>query len=133
MRILDLSITTPALLFPAISLLLLAYNNRFSALAALIRELHAAYRKSKDGLIAAQIENLRIRVRLIQNMQALGILSFLSCTLSMLFLYVEWTQLGRSCFFVALLLLTASLFVSAREIQISTNALTLLLRDLQDP
>jgi hypothetical protein len=39
----QLSLTTPALLFSAISLLLLAYTNRFLAYASVVRNLHARY------------------------------------------------------------------------------------------
>ena len=65
----EISLTTPALLFPAISLLLLAYTNRFLALANLIRNLHAKYMSEKDLKIKAQISNLKKRVILIRNMQ----------------------------------------------------------------
>lgn len=71
-----LNITTPALLFPAISLLLLAYTNRFLVLAQLIRELHFKYKQNPDDLILKQIDNLRKRVNLIKNMQFLGVFSF---------------------------------------------------------
>ena len=72
----SLELTTPALLFPAISLLLLAYTNRFLTLAALIRELHGRYPKGHEDTVLGQIINLRTRVRLIRAMQALGVVSF---------------------------------------------------------
>jgi hypothetical protein len=76
----ELSITTPALLFPAISLLMLAYTNRFLAIANLIRNLHDKYKKDpNEKHIVAQIRNLRVRIRLIRNMQAFGVISFLFC------------------------------------------------------
>ena len=42
----ELSINTPALLFPAITLLMLAYTNRFLALASLVRSLHDEYNQA---------------------------------------------------------------------------------------
>jgi hypothetical protein len=83
----ELTLSTPALLFPAISLLLLAYTNRFLHLAALIRRLHSDYKTEADPLIIAQIDNLRHRLRLIKQMQALGVSSLLGCVLCMLVLF----------------------------------------------
>ena len=83
----DLGLTTPALLFPAISLLLLAYTNRFLTLANLIRELHKSYKSNPEQIILAQISNLRYRVYLIRDMQVWGIASFFLSALCMFFLY----------------------------------------------
>ena len=65
----DITLTTPGLLFSAISLLLLAYTNRFLTLASLIRKLHAEYLENPDKLVHGQIRNLQRRVNLIRNMQ----------------------------------------------------------------
>ena len=126
----DLSITTPGLLFPAISLLLLAYTNRFLALASLIRSLHARYQDSREPLVREQIERLRERVGLIRNMQILGVSSMFCCVLTMFVLYEGWERAGQALFGLALLLLMASLAFSIREIQLSVNALNLQLSDL---
>ncbi|HEX3018931.1 MAG TPA: DUF2721 domain-containing protein, partial [Chitinispirillaceae bacterium] len=77
----QINITTPALLFPAISLLLLAYTSRFLALAALIRDLQSEHGPSPEALILGQIRNLHTRLRIIRNMQALGAFSFFLCVL----------------------------------------------------
>jgi hypothetical protein len=92
----ELSLTTPALLFPAVSLLLLAYTNRFLAIAALIRELHSRYKNNRDELLIAQIANLRQRVMLIRNMQALGVSSLLLCVVCMFVLFAGWVALGKA-------------------------------------
>lgn len=63
------SLTTPALLFPAISLLLLAYTNRFFALAALIRQLSSGDKPVHQD----QIKNLSQRIRIIRRMQEAGV------------------------------------------------------------
>jgi hypothetical protein len=127
----ELSIATPALLFPTISLLMLAYTNRFLALASLIRKLHDQYRETRDSLIVQQITNLRHRVLLIRNMQALGILSLLCCVLCMFLIYEGWQRIGELVFGVALLLLISSLMFSLREIQLSVVALNLQLSDME--
>ena len=82
----QISINTPALLFPAITLMMLAYTNRFLALATLIRKLHANYKQiHKDHeIMKAQIKNLKRRLVLVKQMQAMGIISFFFCVLSML-------------------------------------------------
>jgi hypothetical protein len=130
------SINTPALLFPAISLIMLAYTNRFLALASLVRNLHDKYEEGdKNDLIHHQIRNLRYRLRLIKNMQAYGICSFISCILCMFFIYIEQELVAEIFFGISLLFFVASLFTSLIEIQLSTKALELALSDmeLKDP
>lgn len=74
-QFMELTLTTPALLFSAISLLLLAYTNRFLAIAALVRGLRDKYLENPSGLLIGQIKNLRSRLSLIRNMQILGLSS----------------------------------------------------------
>ena len=127
-----MNLTTPALLFPAISLLLLAYTNRFLAIATLIRQLHTNYNKNKENrVLATQIINLRKRLFLIRNMQAFGVLSFFFCVLSMIFLFQDMQTAGKWGFGVSLLFLLISLGISLREVQLSTNALELELSDME--
>jgi len=127
----DLGLTTPALLFPAISLLLLAYTNRFLTLANLIRELHKSYKANPEQIILAQISNLRYRVVLIRNMQVYGIASFFLCVLCMFVLFAGQELLGKLIFAVSLIALMASLGISFREIQVSVDALNYRLSDLE--
>ena len=68
----DITLTTPALLFPTVSLLMLAYTNRFLTIATIIRNLHDRYRESQSDNLLGQIANLRYRVYLIRNMQIAG-------------------------------------------------------------
>jgi hypothetical protein len=127
-----LSLTTPALLFPAISLLLLAYTNRFLALAALIRELHGRYKTTQDKLILGQLKSLKQRVVLIRNMQWLGVSSFFCCVLCMMLLFAGEEEIAKYVFGASLLLLMASLALSIREIRVSIIALNLQLSDLEE-
>jgi hypothetical protein len=128
----ELSITTPALLFPAISLLMLAYTNRFLALASLIRNLHSKYKdhSDKDGVLR-QIKNLRVRLRLIRLMQWFGVFSLFMCVLSMFFVYMTYAQMAGFFFASSLVIMLISLFLSLYEIQISTRALEIELRDME--
>ncbi|MEM7183690.1 MAG: DUF2721 domain-containing protein [Spirochaetota bacterium] len=126
-----LNLTTPALLFPAISLLMLAYTNRFLALAALIRGLAVEYSSEKDVRILKQIHNLRMRLRLIRMMQASGIFSLFLCVLCMLLLFLALVVMAKYIFAISLCLLLLSLGLSFWEIQISIQALELNLEDLQ--
>ncbi len=128
----ELTLTTPALLFPAISLLLLAYTNRFLTLAALIRELYARYRAQPDPTLLGQLTNLRYRIVLIRNMQACGVASFFLCVLCMVVLFVGQVTLGKWIFGPSLILLLISLGLSLREIQVSIDALTLQIADVED-
>lgn len=126
-----LTLTTSALLFSAISLLLLAYTNRFLSLAQLVRNLHASYKQQPDILILGQIKNLRKRLHLIRHMQFAGITSLLLCVLCMFLLYVGDMMLSEIIFGIALLLLIASLFLSVWEIHISVKTLDLHLSDIE--
>ena len=127
-----ISINIPALLFPAISLLLLAYTNRFLVIAQIIRELHKKYLEHDDKvLIMGQIKNLRRRLTLIRDMQILGVLSFFFCVLSMIFIFYGRLDLGSYLFGFSLILLLASLIYSLRELQISTEALDLELSKME--
>jgi hypothetical protein len=128
----SITLTTPALLFSAISLLLLAYTNRFLALASLVRNLHSRYKEHPDELLFGQIRNLRKRLNLIRNMQILGITSLLLCVVCMFLIYIEKMYVAEILFGVALLLLIGSLALSVREIQISVKALNLHLSDIED-
>ena len=127
----DLNLSTPALLFPAISLLLLAYTNRFLTLANLIRELHRSYKNNPEEIIMAQISNLRYRVKLIRNMQIYGVSSFFGCVLSMFVLFAGYDLVGKIIFGASLLLLMISLGISLREVQVSIIALEHRLSDLE--
>jgi hypothetical protein len=126
----ELNLTTPALLFPAISLLLLAYTSRFLALAALMRELYARYKVQPDQLIKGQIKSLRYRIGIIRNMQVFGVASFVGCVVCMIVLFVGLLSLGKWIFAGSLLLLLVSLGLSLREVQVSIDALTLQMHDL---
>ena len=129
----DIGISTPALLFPAITLLLLAYTNRFLAIANLIRSLHKRYQEQPEhGVLLPQITNLRLRMNLIRYMQAFAILSFVGCVLSIFFLYIGAESEGYYAFGVSLVLLLISLILSFIETQISTKALNYELSDMEE-
>ncbi len=131
-NLMDLTLTTPALLFPAISLLLLAFTNRFLTLANLMRELYARYKKEPDPKIKGQLKNLRYRIIIIRNMQAWGIASFFGCVLCMFVLFAGQIVLGQWIFGTSLIFLLIALGLSLREIQVSIDALTLQISDLDD-
>jgi len=128
----QISINTPALLFPAITLLMLAYTNRFLALANLIRNLHTKYKQvgEESVIIKEQIQNLKKRLILVKQMQASGIISFFLCVLCMLFIFLDYQLLAYSIFGLSLLFLLLSLALSLNEIFISTRALEIELKDM---
>lgn len=128
----ELTLTTPALLFPAISLLLLAYTNRFLSLAALMRELYAAHQTRPDPKLKGQLANLHYRIVIIRNMQVCGVSSFFLCVLCMFLVFAGQPTLGKWIFGGSLVLLLVSLALSLREIQVSIGALTLQLEDLAE-
>ena len=127
----EITLTTPALLFPAISLLLVAYTNRFNTLGGRIRTLHAQYKDNPDDILVGQIESLRKRVILIRNMQAFGVASLFSCVLCLFVLFAGKVLAGKVIFGISLILMMISLGLSFREILISVQALNLELGDMQ--
>ena len=128
----EISLTTPALLFPAVSLLMLAYTNRFLTIATIIRNLHDRYQNEATDNLRGQIANLRYRIYLIRNMQIFGVLSLLFCVISMFALFAGWVTGGQWTFAIALILMIVSMLISLGELQISVGALDLLLMELED-
>lgn len=127
----SLTLTTPALLFSAISLILLAYTNRFLTLAQLIRNLHALYKNDRSQILYGQIDNLRKRINLIKNMQIYGVASLLLCVVSMFLIYINRNLAAEIIFGLGLLAMIISLTISIWEIIISVKALNLHLGDLE--
>jgi peptidoglycan/LPS O-acetylase OafA/YrhL len=127
----QLTLTTPALLFSAVSLIILAYTNRFLAYASVIRNLHTTFKENPNSVLLGQIHNLRKRLRLTQAMQILGISSLLLCVICMFLIYVHFHIWAEVLFGIALVLLILSLAISIREIQISVKALDLHLNDME--
>ena len=125
-----LDLTTPSGLFSAISLILLAYTNRFLSYASVVRALKEKHQQTHDPKDIAQIANLRKRLYLTRSMQILGILSLLLCVIAMFFIYVSWQVFAAWIFGIALLLLAASLCVCIWEINISVKALEIHLEDI---
>ena len=126
-----MTLTTPALLFPAISLLLLAYTNRFLVLAQLIRELNRGNKEEMRQIIIRQISNLKKRLLLIKLMQTFGCFSFLLCTFSMFALFLKYEFVGKCLFGSSLIFLSISLLFSLYEVLISTIAINVELENIE--
>lgn len=127
----QLTLTTPALLFSAISLIMLAYTNRFLAYAVVIRSLHDKYLEKKDHILIKQIKNIKRRLYLTRSMQIFGILSLLLCVLTMFLIYIQQQTIAIWVFGAALILLIISLAFLIWEIQISVKALEHHIRDIE--
>lgn len=129
----DITINTPALLFPAISLVMLAYTNRFMALSSVVRKLHDEYEANRSNKnLPLQIRNLQFRIKLVRRMQFFGVTSFIVALISMYLIYVDNLQMAHITFATAMLLFACSLVISLIEIMKSTNALELELSDMED-
>lgn len=127
----EMTLNTPALLFPAVSVLLLAYTNRFLGLSNVIRSLHREYHQKPDEKIVKQIANLRQRLVLIRNMQTMGISSLVMCTICMLMIYLGWAVAAQWLFGVSIVTMALSLTLSIIEIQMQGEALNILLSDME--
>jgi hypothetical protein len=128
----DMDISTPALLFPAISLLMLAYTNRFLGLAAVIRSLHAEHMKSPGMIYVRQIQSMRKRIMLTRTMQFWGVFSMLLCTFCMFVIFAGIHWLAKIFFGASILAMIISLVVSMWEIHLSVDALKLHLNDVEE-
>lgn len=129
----EISFNTPALLFPAITFLMLVYSNRFLALSNLIRSLHERYNKEPESKksILPQIKNLRTRLTMIRFMQALAVFSFLFCLICMYLIFINKHTVAHWLFAASMFLLMISMVLSILEIQISTKALEHELSDME--
>jgi hypothetical protein len=124
----DITVSTPALIFPAVSLLFLSYTNRFLALSSLVRRLHSEWQDGdRDAVLLAQIKNLSKRLTLIRLMQMSGALSLLSSVISMISLFLEFTLLGEIAFGTALVVMLISLIALVVESAVSGGALRIML------
>ncbi len=133
----ELSVNIPALLFPAISLIMLAYTNRFLALSNRVRVLHDKYQLQEQRLVIfGQIKNLKYRIKLIQRMQTYGVAALLLSLLSMFFIFIQLQGIAKFIFAISLISFSVSIFFSLIEIRLSTKAIELELSDmegLEDP
>ena len=129
----EINLTTPALLFPTVSLLHLAYTNRFLSLATAIRKLHADYKVARDPAYLDQIETLRWRIRLVRNMQFCGVVSLLLCTVCMFLIFCGLIEPAIVIFVISLGAVIVSLIYSLVEIQSSVRALDLHLQNIEHP
>lgn len=133
----ELSVNIPALLFPAISLIMLAYTNRFLALSNRVRVLHDKYQQQEQRLVIfGQIKNLKYRIKLIQRMQTYGVAALLLSLLSMFFIFIQYQGIAKFIFATSLISFSVSIFFSLIEIRLSTRAIELELSDmegLEDP
>ncbi len=128
----NITLTTPALLFSAVSLILLAYTNRFLGYSSLIRSLYDGFKRNPDDVIYQQIKNLSRRLKLIRRMQLMGATSLLFCTISMFLIYIDLNQFAMIAFALGLMSMITSLTLSIWEIQISTKSLELHLQDMEN-
>ena len=128
----ELGIGTPALLFSTVSLLMIAFTNRFMSMASLIRGLHEKFQQNPVDSIFMQIQNLRLRMKLIQNMQIIAIISLLLSVICMFFIFFNNQLIARWFFGTALVGMCIALGLSAWEITISTKALEVELSDMED-
>lgn len=129
----ELTINTPALLFPAISLVLLAYTNRFLGLSSVVRKLHEQFRQNKgDKNLQLQINSLRYRLKLIRRMQFFGVLSFVLSMATMYFLFLNLLTFAHYTFAASIISFSVSLIFSLVEIMLSTKALEIELEDMEE-
>jgi ABC-type multidrug transport system permease subunit len=128
----ELTISTPALLFSTVSLMMIAFTNRYLAIASLIRELHEKFQKNAEENYVAQIKQLHRRVYIIRNIQFIIVCSLFLSAVSMLCIYLQYQSVAQALFFTALLMQIAALGLSIWEISISIHALKIELSDMEE-
>ena len=120
---LKLELTTPAVLFTSISLLISAYTSRFLTLAQLVRQLDSQYRSEPHEVLLKQIKNIQLRINIIRYTQVMGGVSFFLCALATFLIFREQNKLGEFAFGASLVALMISLLLLIIEVQISVKAL----------
>ena len=120
---LKLELTTPAVLFTSISLLISAYTSRFLTLAQLVRQLDSQYRREPHEVLLKQIKNIQLRINIIRYTQVMGGVSFFLCALATFLIFREQNKLGEFAFGASLVALMISLLLLIIEVQISVKAL----------
>ena len=118
-----LELTTPAVLFTSISLLISAYTSRFLTLAQLVRQLDSQYRSEPHEVLLKQIKNIQLRINIIRYTQVMGGVSFFLCALATFLIFREQNKLGEFAFGASLVALMISLLLLIIEVQISVKAL----------
>jgi F0F1-type ATP synthase assembly protein I len=127
----DITITTPALLFPAISVLFLTYSNRFLAIATRIREQHNLFNKTQSPVAKKQIDSLRLRIQFIVAMQLFAVIGIICCTVAMGLIFYGLQYFGNITFGLSMIFIVLSLLASISELLISTKALNIELEDIE--
>lgn len=127
-----IDLTTPAVLLSTISLLSLAYTNRFLTIAAVVRKLHAEYKDNPQKILLWQINSLKKRIKLSRDTQTIGVISLLTFVLCMFLIFINQTAYVNTLFWLGLVLLMASLILSTAEMYLSTQAINILLSDLHN-
>ena len=127
----ELTLTTPSILFSAISLIMLAYTNRFLAYASVIRNLKKEHESNPSPITQQQMDNLRRRLHMTRSMQIYGVSSLLLCVVCTLLIYIGLQKTAVYTFGAALGLLVVSLWISIRELLISVRALEIHLDTLE--
>ena len=129
----DLNFWYPALLFPAIPLMMIVFGNRYSSLSKLIRDLHDRVLKEDEvrDKFTELIELLTDRLFLVKSMQTLAGLAFIANLLTIFFRYIDVPSVAFSLFGVATILLSAAILLFVIEIQKSSSALSKHISDLK--
>jgi len=128
-----MEIQTPAIVFPAISMLLVAYTSRFMVISQRIRSLHEKYATTSTEQTLQQLANFRQRLSLIKWMQCFGVLAFISVTLSILMILLGFLpKYVEIAFGLSLTFLVTSLGLALHEIMISTRAIEIELQGIED-
>lgn len=128
----DIAINTPALLFPAITILFLAYSNRFLTIATRIREKHADFSKTHSPVAEKQIMSFRLRLRYIVAMEMFAVLGIISCTVAMGFIFYGLQRYGNIAFAISMLFIVLSLLASITELFFSMKALNIELANMEE-
>ena len=131
-------ILLPAVLFPAIPLMMVNFGNRYSSLSKLIRTLHDELidkELSKTDATAArylvQIEIFKKRLSLNRMMQTIALFSFLINLIS-IFVAIFFVTYFIPVFLFGVLLFAISISIYLIELRLAVRALDKHLEDLEE-
>lgn len=127
----EITLTTPALLFPAIAILMLGYVNRYLGTASVIRTFKKDYDAGYKHIeVVSQINILKKRIELSRQMLTAGILALLFACLSMFLIFAGLQLAGIVIFSLSLIAMIISMFISLYETSLSNKALLIEVNDI---
>lgn len=126
-----LTLNEPALIFPAIAILMLGYINRYIGTAGVIRTFKKDYDSGyKHNNLTKQLDILKKRIELSRLMLTSASSALLFACLSMYLIFQDMQDAGQIIFGLSLIAMIISLIFSLYETSLSNKSLLIEVSDV---